>query len=184
MGFGSFTVRLYLSKCVGRWSELSFDRLMKQLCVAFLFAKLPTSFYAAQKMVKRLGLDYKQIHACPNDCMLYWKEHENDKFCHICKASRWKLDEKQKKEGALPDHGVPAKVLRYFPLKPHLQRLFMCSKTAELMTWHENGRDKDEKLRHPADGKAWKDFDSLHPEFAKEIRNVRLGLTSDGFNPF
>ena len=39
-------------------------------------------------------------------------------------------------------------------------------------------------MRHPADGKAWKDFDKLHIDFASESRNVRLGLTSDGFNPF
>ncbi|XP_056699485.1 uncharacterized protein [Spinacia oleracea] len=60
----------------------------------------------------------------------------------------------------------------------------MCSETAKHMTWHFDGRLKDEKLRHPADGKAWEDFDSSYPHFAKEHRNVRLGLASDGFNPF
>ena len=30
----------------------------------------------------------------------------------------------------------PPKVLRYFPLKPRLQRLFMSSKTATHMRWH------------------------------------------------
>jgi len=28
---------------------------------------------------------------------------------------------------------IPAKVLRYFPLKPHLQRMFMSSKIAKHM---------------------------------------------------
>jgi hypothetical protein len=60
----------------------------------------------------------------------------------------------------------------------------MCSKTAEPVRWHDEGRSKDGKLRHAADGQAWKDFDMLHPEFASEPRNVRLGLSSDGFNPF
>jgi hypothetical protein len=60
----------------------------------------------------------------------------------------------------------------------------MCSKTAKEMRWHEEERSKDGKLRHPADGQAWKDFDRLHPDFASESRNVRLGLSSDGFNPF
>ena len=27
-------------------------------------------------------------------------------------------------------------------------------------------------------------FDKAHPEFAKEPRNVRLGLAANGFNPF
>ncbi|GKB84680.1 uncharacterized protein Tco_0956952 [Tanacetum coccineum] len=31
---------------------------------------------------------------------------------------------------------------------------------------------------------AWKTFDFKYPDFAKEPRNVRLGLASDGFNPF
>ncbi|XP_074315383.1 uncharacterized protein LOC141651578 [Silene latifolia] len=34
-------------------------------------------------------------------------------------------------------------------------------------------RPKDGYLRHPADGLAWKDFDSLFPLFANEPRNVR-----------
>ncbi|XP_068498546.1 uncharacterized protein [Phaseolus vulgaris] len=39
-------------------------------------------------------------------------------------------------------------------------------------------------MRHPRDSEAWKAFDVLHPEFANDPRNVRLGLASDGFNPF
>ncbi|XP_062074039.1 uncharacterized protein LOC133778190 [Humulus lupulus] len=39
-------------------------------------------------------------------------------------------------------------------------------------------------MRHPADGKAWRDFDRSNPAFAMEPRNVRLGLAADGFNPF
>jgi hypothetical protein len=52
------------------------------------------------------------------------------------------------------------------------------------MRWHAEGRTKDGVLRHPADGEAWKSFDNLHPDFSSESRNVRLGLMSDGFNPF
>jgi len=52
------------------------------------------------------------------------------------------------------------------------------------MRWHEEERSKDGKLRHPADGEAWKDFDRLYSNFSSETRNVRLGLTSDGFNLF
>ncbi|KAL4394725.1 hypothetical protein AHAS_Ahas02G0180700 [Arachis hypogaea] len=50
---------------------------------------IPTTFNKAKTMVRDLGLDYKKIDACPNDCMLYWKEHENDTFCHECGTSRW-----------------------------------------------------------------------------------------------
>ena len=75
-------------------------------------------------------------------------------------------------------------MLRYFPLKPILQRLFMCAQTAESMVWHDKERPKDGKIRHPADGQAWKDFDSMYTNFSGDPRNVRLGLASDGFNPF
>ena len=60
----------------------------------------------------------------------------------------------------------------------------MCEETADAMKWHANERPNDGNLRHPEDGQAWKDFDSLHPEFAQDPRNVRLGLSSDAFNPF
>ncbi|MED6225685.1 hypothetical protein PIB30_117481 [Stylosanthes scabra] len=39
-------------------------------------------------------------------------------------------------------------------------------------------------MRHPRDSEAWETFDSLHDWFVKDPRNVRLGLGSDGFNPF
>ena len=53
------------------------------------------------------------------------------------------------------------------------------------MIWHATGRcTKVGKMRHPVDGKAWKDFDDRYPDFARETRNVRLGLAADGFNPF
>ncbi|GJX69781.1 CACTA transposable element [Tanacetum coccineum] len=43
----------------------------------------------------------------------------------------------------------------------------------------ENGQ-----MNHPVDGKAWKFFDIIHSKFAKDPRNIRLGLVVDGFNPF
>ncbi|KAL8147860.1 hypothetical protein AgCh_005257 [Apium graveolens] len=52
------------------------------------------------------------------------------------------------------------------------------------MSWHVKSSAKDGELNHPADGLAWKDFNKSHPEFASESRNVRLGLSTDGFNPF
>ncbi|KAL9667125.1 hypothetical protein QQ045_001474 [Rhodiola kirilowii] len=53
------------------------------------------------------------------------------------------------------------------------------------MRWHTDRKVNDEEyIRHPADGESWKTFDKDYPEFASEIRNVRLGLAPDGFNPF
>ncbi|XP_057247031.1 uncharacterized protein LOC130589636 [Beta vulgaris subsp. vulgaris] len=38
-------------------------------------------------------------------------------------------------------------------------------------------------MRHPADSEAWKSLNKTFSDFAKDVRNVRLGLSSDGFNP-
>lgn len=37
---------------------------------------------------------------------------------------------------------------------------------------------------HPVNGKEWQEFDKSHPQFANEVRNIRLGLAVDGFNLF
>ncbi|KAL3826143.1 hypothetical protein ACJIZ3_022172 [Penstemon smallii] len=139
---------------------------------------LPKTFYEAKSLLRELGLGYETIHACKYDCVLYWKEFKDCQECPRCATSRWeKNDGKGKK--------IPHKVLRYFPLKPRLQRLFMSRKTAEDMRWHKKKRMDDETtLKHPADAKAWKDFDKKYSQFASDSRNVRLGLATDGFNPF
>ncbi|XP_020266948.1 uncharacterized protein LOC109842490 [Asparagus officinalis] len=178
-----------LHKCIHGLSNEAFDDSLTLWREAIPDIKLPKSFYEAKRIVKDLGLDYEKIHACSNDCMLFYG-NVNGKLnkCSSCGASRWK----PKKDDVANDsnqltkkvHNVPVKVLRYFPLKPRVQRLFMCSQTAKSMSWHSKERIEDGILRHPADGKAWKDFDEKHPEFALDPRNVRLGLASDGFNPF
>jgi hypothetical protein len=60
----------------------------------------------------------------------------------------------------------------------------MSKSTSEDMQWHKKERVNDRKMRHPADSKAWKHVDNKYRWFEKEARNVRLGLASDGFNPF
>ncbi|GKA91621.1 ribose 5-phosphate isomerase A [Tanacetum coccineum] len=52
------------------------------------------------------------------------------------------------------------------------------------MRWHDTGRTKDGKLRHPVDGLAWSAFNDQYSQSASDPRSVRLGLASDGFNPF
>lgn len=81
---------------------------------------------------------------------------------------------------------VPNKVLRYFPIIPRLQHLYMCIHTTKHMTWHTTGKSTvNGMMQHPVDGKTWQKFDSgKYSDFANEPRNVRLGLAADGFNPF
>ncbi|XP_033517330.1 uncharacterized protein [Nicotiana tomentosiformis] len=116
--------------------------------------------------------------------MLYWKENNLLDSCKVCGASRWKTDKHSGEAKNKNGKKIASKTLHYFSLKPRLQRLFMSTKTSFLMTWHHNERVDDRTMRHPADSMAWKLFDELHPSFAAEPRNVRLGLASDGFQPF
>ncbi|GJT55618.1 gag-pol polyprotein [Tanacetum coccineum] len=100
------------------------------------------------------------------------------KFTYFKVKVRWKTIN-------TPGKKVPKKVLRYFSIIPRLQRLYKSSHTAKEMTWHATGKCTEPgKMQHPVDGRAWKNFDTKYPNFAKEPRNVRLGLAADGFNPF
>nr|GEU94081.1 hypothetical protein [Tanacetum cinerariifolium] len=81
---------------------------------------LPSSAYEAKQFTKDLGLGYEKIHACPNDCMLYWDDRAGQQSCHICKASRYKSDELGGSSKARKSN-KPAKVLCYFPLIPRLK---------------------------------------------------------------
>jgi hypothetical protein len=63
--------------------------------------------------------------------------------------------------------------------------MFVMKETAEQTKWHKKGRKPVKNvMSHPADGRAWKDFDKKYKEFAEDPRNLRLALATDGFNPF
>nr|XP_043619730.1 uncharacterized protein LOC122591531 [Erigeron canadensis] len=132
----------------------------------------------------KLGLGYEKFHACPKGCMLFWDDNVDKETCTICGTSRWKTMEDMPEDGIGLQKKKAMNILRWFPIKSRLQRLFMSSKTSDLMKWHHFERVQDGKLRHPADALAWKDFDKKYPEFANDPRNVRLALASDGFNPY
>jgi hypothetical protein len=176
----SFLVRLYHWKCIHGVTESAFGEILQLIKEVVPDINVPASFNSAKKIIRNLGLDYKKIHACPNDCMLYWRENENAVSCKTCSSSRWKSATQESDN----DNKIPAKVMRYFPLTPRLQRMYMCKDFAKQMVWHAVERTKDGKLRHPADGEAWKTMDAMYLQFSSDYRNVRLGLASDGFNPF
>ncbi|XP_074351607.1 uncharacterized protein LOC141690732 [Apium graveolens] len=136
-GCESFTkmralVKLYNLKAKHGISDKCFSDVL--LLLASMLPEgnsMPSSFGEAKKTLCTLGMDYEKIHVCPNDCLLYRGERDEDEtICRICGESRWKLNKKGEEL-----EGIPAKVL-----------------------W-------------------W-------PEFAAEARNLRLALSSDGFNPF
>ncbi|XP_061343726.1 uncharacterized protein LOC133289743 [Gastrolobium bilobum] len=185
----SFVVKLYHIKRLCGMTDKAMTMVLELLQDAFDYAKIPKSFYEAKKTITKLGLDYQKIDACPKNCMLYWGVNdENMQTCKVCHMSRWKTKNKVgdilRSDDGCNKKKVPAKVVRYFPLKPRLQRLFLSSKTANDMRWHAMDNNNDGMMRHPRDSEAWKKFDSINTSFALDPRNVRLGLATDGFNPF
>ena len=76
------------------------------------------------------------------------------------------------------------KKLRYFPITPRLQRLFMSPRTVKHMTCQQSHHGVDGVMVHTSDGEAWKHFNIVHPYFSVELRNMRLGLCTNSFNPF
>ena len=168
------------------WSDKSFTSLLQ--IVHDLLPQdntLPKSYYQAKKILCPMGMEYQKIHACPNDCILYRHEFEEMSKCPRCGASRYKVkDDEDCSSDENSKKGPPAKVLWYLPIIPRFKRLFANEDDAKDLTWHANGRKSDGMIRHPADCSQWRKIDSLYPNFGKEARNLRLGLASDGMNPY
>ena len=177
-------LRLFNLKARHGWTDKSFTELVELLKEMLPEGNtLPNRNYAAKKILCPMGMEYKKIHACPNDCILFRNEFETLKKCPICGLSRYKVkdndfdcDDSSKRP--------PAKVLWYLPIIPRLKRLFANASDAKNLIWHADERKRDGYLRHPADSLQWKEIDDLYPEFGKEKRNLRLGLATDGMNPF
>jgi hypothetical protein len=55
-------------------------------------------------------------------------------------------------------------------------------RNAKLMTWHQSDRKQDHMLRHPTDGSQWRKIDRKYKDFAGEARNIKFGLSTNGFN--
>jgi hypothetical protein len=151
--------------------------------------ELPSTTYEAKQTVCPLEFEVQKIHACPNDCILYrGTEHKNLEACPVCNALRYKIrrdDDSCAPEGTPPKMTkVPVKVMWYFPIIPRLKHLFRNKENAKLMTWHKSDRKQDHMLRHPADGSQWRKIDRKYKDFAGRSRNIRFGLSTDGFNPF
>jgi hypothetical protein len=88
----SFTLEMLKLKATHNWSDKSFNKTLVYLSNVFPIPnELPTSTYEAKKIVCPLGLDVKRYHACPNDCIIYYKEHKDLNECPICKTPRFKV---------------------------------------------------------------------------------------------
>ncbi|CAL2237922.1 unnamed protein product [Prunus armeniaca] len=134
---------------------------------------LPKDYKHAQRVLNGLELGYEKIHACKNNCMLFYKEHESLDTCPICNESMFKMTSQNRTTK------IPQKVMCYLPLKPRLQRLYMSTHTVTNMRWHKEKQVDDDVMRHPADREAWKEFDRTFPSLLliPEMLDWNLPLT-------
>jgi hypothetical protein len=135
----------------------------------------PKNSYEAKKLTSKLGLNYESIHACPNGHVLFRRQWADCTVCPECGANRYRQFGRST---------VPISVLRHFPLIPRLQRMFRCRDISKMMTWTSENKSEDGLWRHAGDTPRWKEIDEKYPEFAEEPRNVRVGISLDGMNPF
>ncbi|GJT71743.1 reverse transcriptase domain-containing protein [Tanacetum coccineum] len=171
----NFMEKFTYFKVKGKLTDYIFNEMLEFFQNLFPIGKgykLPPSYYAIKKTFKTIGLGYESIHACVNDCFLFWGDANKDvHFCQLCNTSRWK-------DCNTPGKKVPKKVLHYFSIIPKLQRLYKSSHTAKEMTWHATRKCTEPgKMQHPIDGRAWKDFDTKYSDFAAEPRNSSFMLT-------
>jgi hypothetical protein len=175
-------------KASSNWSDVSFTKLLRLIADILPEGNgLPTSTYKAKKVICPLGLEVEKIHGCPNDCILYRKEYADLHRCPVCKASRYKRGNNE--DDGIDDHdgapkGPPAKVAWYLPVIPRLKRLFANKQEAKQLCWHSEGRKVDGIMRHPIDATQWRNVDRVFEDFGQEPRNIRFGMSTDGFNPF
>ena len=70
----SVVLRLFNMKARNGWIDRSFTELLEFLHEILPQGNtVPTSHYEAKKILCPMGLEYRKIHICPNDCILYRK---------------------------------------------------------------------------------------------------------------
>ena len=108
-------LRLFNIKTRNGWTDRSFTELLELLHEILPKGNtLLTINYEAKKILCLMGMEYRKIRACLNNCILYRKEVEGLHKCPRCGASRYK----RKDDGDEDDmkKGPPTKVLWYFPI--------------------------------------------------------------------
>jgi len=148
---------------------------MKEICLDTNY--IVGNYYGIKKLLVGLKLPHRKIDVFPNSCMLFWKDNESLETCSICDGGRYSCVTKDGRQ-------IPCKQLIYFPIGPRLQCLYAIKAIFENMRWHHDHKWPRGVMAHPSGSDAWKHLDASFPSFGDELRNVRLGLCTDGFSPF
>jgi hypothetical protein len=152
------TLLAFITRLVGIKSKYFFSNNFYNDLLKLISDILLKPHKVSKEMMYVLDLKYEKIDVCPNNCILFWKEHANEKKCLECGQSRFievviEYSEKVTTE-------VTQKQLCYFPIIPSLKRLFISKRTARHMRWHKEAIcENDGVVGHPSDGETWKVLD-------------------------
>jgi hypothetical protein len=130
-------------------------------------------------------MNYEKIVVFQKNCMLFWKEHNDDTKCMHCDRSSYV--KVINKDGESVTIKVVVKQLRYIPITPRLKQLFLCKEMAQQMRWRKEGIHDSEDadiISLPTDVEAWQALDRFDPKFSRDPRSVHIGLSMNGFQPY
>jgi hypothetical protein len=129
--------------------------------------KMPKDMYQSKKLLPALGMEDEKIDVCKDNCVIFYKEHKNEKKCLKC-GKPWFV-EVVNEDGETIMMKTAHKHLRYMPLTPRMKWLFISKKTARHMRWHKEGvRENDQVMVHPSNSEAWKALDDFDPDFTRD----------------
>jgi hypothetical protein len=145
--------------------------------------KMSKDMYQSKNLLSALGMEYEKIDVCKDNCIIFYKEHKNE--TKYLKCGKLRFVEVVSEDGEKVTTKTAHKQLHYMPLTPRMKQLFISKKTIKHMRWHKEGvRENDQVIVHPSDSEAWNDLDDFDPDFARDARNVRIGLAIDGFSSY
>jgi hypothetical protein len=81
----AFITRLVAIQFKYFFSNNCYNDLLKLISDILLKShKVHKDMHQSKNMMSALGLKYEKIDVCPDNCMLFWKEHANEKKCLEC----------------------------------------------------------------------------------------------------
>ena len=177
------------------WSDTSFNNLLCMLPDTIPEGnKVAANTYRANRMIRPVVMKLKIFHASTNHCILYLGQYGNLQSCPHCGTSQNKRNagyrtdvddegpkRRQKKKKTTTKQTLFSKdeeeegymqrrslSVWYLPVIDRLRAIFKNTDDGNLMSWHASAEHikGNGKLRHPSDGKQWKNFNA---KIAKEF---------------
>jgi hypothetical protein len=78
--------------------------------------KMPKDMYQSRKLLSAPSMEYEKIDVCKDNCMIFYKEHKNEKKCLKC--GKLRFVEVVNEDGETVMMKTAQKQLRYMPLTP------------------------------------------------------------------